>query len=255
MYQYLWCGYDDTAGAGGEIVMDFTAEGILGRMKEGLKNEDTRMEGSFSMDNLQAVSEELARFHAMGIVPLMSILTDKEEDMGTSGNERHYVRWAKEATDAEGNKFVGNAKVNAPRDGTGLVSIAILTLDATAPTEEQIKIVQEYIDSMRPVGANPVVAAAQSIPVHISCTAKLESGYTKETAESQVKTLLQQYFLTIAFQSNNVELNYYKICNIISEADGIRELRDVTVNDGRESLTADYNKYFAFEELIINVVK
>ena len=100
--------------------MDFSAEGILARMKAALKNEDTKMEGSFSMDNLQAVAEELARLDAMRIVPLMNTLTDKEEDMGTSGNERHYVRWAKEATDAEGNVIVGNAKVDTPRDGTGL---------------------------------------------------------------------------------------------------------------------------------------
>lgn len=64
--------------------MDFSAEGILARMKAALKNEDTKMEGSFSMDNLQAVAEELARLDAMRIVPLMNTLTDKEEDMGYS---------------------------------------------------------------------------------------------------------------------------------------------------------------------------
>ena len=127
--------------------MDFSAEGILARMKAALKNEDTKMEGSFSMDNLQAVAEEaLPGLDAMkDCFPLMNTLTDKEEDMGTSGNERHYVRWAKEATDAEGNVIVGNAKVDTPRDGTGLVSIAILTVDAKPPTEEQIAFVQEYI--------------------------------------------------------------------------------------------------------------
>lgn len=40
--------------------MEFTATEILARLKMGLKNEDTRIEGSFSMDNLQAVAEELA---------------------------------------------------------------------------------------------------------------------------------------------------------------------------------------------------
>ena len=71
--------------------MDFTTDGILSRMKEALKNEDTKIEGSFTMDNLQAVSEELARFNAMRIVPLMNTLSDKEDDMGTSGNPKHYV--------------------------------------------------------------------------------------------------------------------------------------------------------------------
>lgn len=58
--------------------MDFSAEGILARMKGALKNEDTKMEGSFSMDNLQAVAEELARLDAMRIVPLMNTLTQKD---------------------------------------------------------------------------------------------------------------------------------------------------------------------------------
>lgn len=64
--------------------MDFSTEGILAKMKADLKNEDTKIEGSFSMDNLQAVAEELARLNAMRIVPLMNILADKEDDMGTS---------------------------------------------------------------------------------------------------------------------------------------------------------------------------
>lgn len=80
--------------------MDFTADGILARMKGSLKNEDSRIEGSFTMDNLQAVSEELARFNAMLIAPLQDELAAQGSDMGTSGNEKHYVKWAKEATNA-----------------------------------------------------------------------------------------------------------------------------------------------------------
>ncbi len=53
--------------------MDFTADGILARMKGSLKNEDSRIEGSFTMDK-QAVSEELARFNAMLIAPLQDEL-------------------------------------------------------------------------------------------------------------------------------------------------------------------------------------
>ena len=105
--------------------MDFTADGILARMKGSLKNEDSRIEGSFTMDNLQAVSEELARFNAMLIAPLQDELAAQGSDMGTSGNEKHYVKWAKEATNAQGKRVAGNAKVSSPRDGTGNVYIAI----------------------------------------------------------------------------------------------------------------------------------
>ena len=115
--------------------MDFTADGILARMKGSLKNEDSRIEGSFTMDNLQAVSEELARFNAMLIAPLQDELAAQGSDMGTSGNEKHYVKWAKEATDAQGKRVAGNAKVSSPRDGTGNVYIAIVSTTAQAPTE------------------------------------------------------------------------------------------------------------------------
>lgn len=235
--------------------MDFSAEGILERMKTSLKNEDTKMEGSFSMDNLQAVSEELARFDSMRIIPLMNTLTDKEDDMGTSGNEKHYVRWAKEATDETGNVIVGNAKVDAPRDGTGLVSVAILTVDAKPPTEEQIRIIQEYINSMRPVGANPVVSAAESIQVLIVCSIVKMSGYTEETVKAQIRSAVENYFTQIAFQSGTASLNYYKISNIISGVDGVKEVGNLKVNGAQDSIIAEYNKYFALQELIVNVTE
>lgn len=231
--------------------MDFSAEGILTRMRDELKNEDTRMEGSFSMDNLQAVSEELARLNAMRIVPLMAALKEKEDEMATSGNERHYVQWAKEARDSDGKAIVGNAKVDAPRDGTGFVSIAILTTDATAPTDEQIRIVQEYIDSVRPIGANPVVSAAEEMPIRIACNVKKNAGYTDETVTEQIKTKMKAHFTEIAFQSGVITLNYYTVSNIICEADGVREVEHLTINGMKDSITAEYNKYFALEEVTV----
>lgn len=235
--------------------MDFSAEGILDRMKRALKNEDTKMEGSFTMDNLQAVSEELARFNAMLITPLIHNLEERESDMGTSGNERHYVQWAKEAEDFNGRKIVGNAKIRNPRDGTGNVYIAIVTVNAIAPTEDEIRIVQDYIDSKRPVGANPIVSAAARIAIDIVCDIRKDSGYSMETIETQMRNAIEKYFLEIAFQNEIMSLNYFKISNIISEVEGIKELIDLTINGQKESITADYDKYFSFEELRVNATE
>lgn len=233
--------------------MDFSAEGILARMKASLKNEDTRIEGSFTMDNLQAVAEELARFNAMRIIPLMSDLAEKEDDMGTSGNEKHYVRWAKEAADASGNRIVGNAKVNAPRDGTGFVSVAIISVEVRQPTADEIRIVQEYIDSMRPVGADPVVSAAESVPVMVAGIIRKEAGYTAETVVNNIKRALTDYFTQIAFQPGTAELNYFTVSNIINGTEGVKEIKSLTVNGVKESITVEYNKYFALEVPQIDV--
>lgn len=235
--------------------MDFSAEGILARMKADLKNEDTKMEGSFSMDNLQAVAEEVARLNAMRIVPLLNALADREDDMGTSGNEKHYIKWAKEAVDAEGKRIVGNAKVNKVRDGTGLVSIAILTEDAQPPTEGQIRIVQEYIDGKRPVGACPIVSAAEGIDIRVVCTVKKAAGYANETVSQGIKRRLQLHFTESAFQTGVLVLNYYQLGNIISATEGVAELDCLTVNGKQESIMADYNRYFTLKEAIVNVTE
>lgn len=232
--------------------MDFSAEGILKRMKKDLKNEDTKMEGSFSMDNLQAVAEELARIDAMRIAPLMDALEDKEDNMGTSGNEKHYVRWAKEATGSSGERIVGSAKVKAMRDGTGLVSIAVLTKESLPPSEEEIAIIQRYIDSQRPIGAKPIVSAAEDIAIRIFCNIKCETGYTVESVYSNIQDSLKAYMKNLAFQSGLSTLNYYTIGNLISDADGVAELEELLVNGGQESITAAYNQYFALEEVVIN---
>ncbi len=235
--------------------MDFTAEGILARMKRDLKNEDSRIEGSFTMDNLQAVSEELARFNAMRIIPLQEEISIQGRDMGTSGNERHYIKWAKEATDAQGRRVAGNAKVSSPRDGTGNVYIAIVSTSAQAPTEEEIAIVQEYINTKRPVGANPVVSAAEGIEINIACEVHKASGYTEETIKSRIRADIQEHFLEIAFLSGTITLNFYKISNIISNVEGVAGLMDMTINGQKDSIVADYNRFFSLKGVTVSVTE
>ena len=69
--------------------LEWNASDILARLKAGLKNEDTRIEGSFSMDNMQAVSEELARYNSMLIKPLWDEIDLRIDEIITSGNENH----------------------------------------------------------------------------------------------------------------------------------------------------------------------
>ena len=213
--------------------MDFTADGILARMKGSLKNEDSRIEGSFTMDNLQAVSEELARFNAMLIAPLQDELAAQGSDMGTSGNEKHYVKWAKEATDAQGKRVAGNAKVSSPRDGTGNVYIAIVSTNGPGTYGRRNPDCAGVYQYETACGANPVVSAAESIDVTIVCEIHKTAGYTEETVKSQIQADVQAHFLEIAFQSGVISLNFFKVSNIISAVNGVSEVVDLTINGKR----------------------
>ena len=64
-------------------ILDFSASSILQRMRDGLKNPVNKMEGGFCMDNLQAVSEEMARMDAMEVQPIPDkVLLDTAEGAG-----------------------------------------------------------------------------------------------------------------------------------------------------------------------------
>ena len=63
-----------------EETMDFSASAVLKRMRDSLQNPVNKIEGGFSMDNLQAVAEEMARMDAMEVKPIPDhVLLDTAE--------------------------------------------------------------------------------------------------------------------------------------------------------------------------------
>lgn len=63
-----------------ETDVDFSVSAILKRMRDSLQNPTNKLEGGFCMDNLQAVSEELARIDAMEVQPIPDrVLLDTAE--------------------------------------------------------------------------------------------------------------------------------------------------------------------------------
>lgn len=233
--------------------MDFDEESILERLKENVKNECTLVEGTFTMDNLQAVATELATFYTMLVEPLQEMITNYKEEVSVSGNEQHYVQWAMEVTNSEGNKLVGNARAVGVRDGTGIVNVYILTPEGKSPTEEIIEQVYSYIMERRPVGAKPVVLASESLDVSISVTAILEDGFSREDVYSAIANRITEYFNKIAFSKKVLNLSYFRLGDILFDVPGIKDIMGYTINDDRVSLNSRPDKYFSLKELILNV--
>lgn len=233
--------------------MEFTAAEILARLKKTLRNEDTKIEGSFSMDNLQAVSEELARYNCMLIKPLWDEIDLKIEEIITSGNENHYVFWAKQVEDSNGNRLIGSARAYGVRDGSGIVYLSLITADATAPTQEVVQLVKEYIQIQRPVGARPIIAAAEAVEVSISGVVELVEGADLAAIQSRVQQDIGAYLAEIAFNgSGDISLNYHRIGIIIGAVQGVKDIMDYTINGSEESLTASYSQFFTLKGLVLN---
>lgn len=233
--------------------MEWTAAEILARLKAGLKNEDSRIEGSFTMDNLQAVSEELARYGSMLIQPIWDEMDLRIDEVVTSGNENHYVFWAKQVEDEAGEKVVGNARAYGVRDGSGTVFLALISPKAAAPTEDKVALVEAYIETQRPVGAKPVIQAAEGVEVTVNGIIELQEGASLETIRTQAQADVKDYLAEIALEGRGeTTLNYYRVGMIIGAVEGVKEIVSYTVNGGEESLKASYSQFFTLKGLTLN---
>lgn len=260
--------------------MKFNLNDIAARIRDNLKNPASKIEGSFSMDNVQAASVEMAHLYAMEILPIPDNyaldtaqgeyldrkgadlqeprkegesdgayrvrLLEKVQKPLTGGNENQYVYWAKQVPG------VGNAKCIGCWNGPGTVKVVLLSDISGAPEEDILKAVREHIDTERLIGADVTVAAATPMDITVDATLRISAGYQSETVQASVAELLAEYLTGIAFR-DNAALSYYKVGELMFHADGVEDVSDYTVNGNKESLTAAVDEFFQLREVMIHV--
>ena len=96
--------------------LEFSVQAILKRLRDALQNPVNKIEGGFSMDNLQAVSEELARMDAMEVQPIPDrVLLDTAEGEYLDRRALDYAETRNPAVAASGSLlFTGSAGVQIP---------------------------------------------------------------------------------------------------------------------------------------------
>ncbi len=226
--------------------MDFDAVSICARMRADLQNPANRLEGGFCMDNLQAVSEELARLNYMELVPLKAKIAEAKEELITSGNENH-IYWAKKVPG------VGNARAVGVRDGSGEVLVAVVTDKAGEPDAELLAKVAAYIEEQRPVGARPIIVGAVGVPVSVRGKVALKPGYSIDEVSAAFRRRLQEHFLQIAFSKSNPNLSYHLVGSMLFEVAGVADVPEYTLNSGMASLAGSFDQYFTLEDVILSV--
>lgn len=228
--------------------MLFDAESCRLRMREALKAPGNKLEGGFCMDNIQAVAEEIGRFCEMELAQVKETIARGQEEMITSGNENHYVYWAKQIDG------VGNARAKGVRDGSGVVYVAIISDNATEASPELLQSVADYIDTQRPVGAKPIVIAAEGIDITVEAHVTLLQGYLAEDIQAKAKKEIEEWLVNIAFGKENTNLSYAKVGSILFSITGVEDIPAYTINGGRDSIQGDFDNYFSLDEVIIHVV-
>lgn len=152
----------------------------------------------------------------------------------SDGNANQYKRWCSEYTG------VGNSKVFPLWNGANTVKVSILSASNRAASPELIAEFQEYLDpnssgmgdGVAPIGAIVTVSTATELPINITATVKMKSGYTDT---SPIATALANYFGAIAYEKSQVA--YMNVGATILGVKGVESISNLTVNGN----TADIN--------------
>lgn len=155
----------------------------------------------------------------------------------SDGNVNQYKRWCSEY---EG---IGNSKIFPLWNGANTVKVSILTTSNRAASTEPGGLVerfQEYLDpgitgmgdGVAPIGAFVTVTTATEVPINISATITMKSGYTNTDG---IATALGNFFRGIAYEKTQVA--YMTIGATILSVEGVESVNDLLVNGGTADIT------------------
>ena len=152
----------------------------------------------------------------------------------TDGNVNQYKRWCSEYVG------IGNSKIVPLWNGANTVKVSILSASNRAASPELISEFQNYLDpnsegmgnGVAPIGAIVTVTTATELPIDITATIKMKSGYSDT---SHIITALTNYFSEIAYEKNQV--SYMTIGAVILGATGVESISGLQVNGGTSDIT------------------
>lgn len=191
---------------------EYTAEAIINRMRDRLKNPASKMEGSFAMDNIQSVGQEISRAVNMRVIDFIDktmIDTAEGEDLDNAGKDYNMIR--NPATASSGYiTFRGNSGIIIPK------GITLLSENASFITDYEAVIPSSGIVSVRAtcttLGTDGNVIAGtinrfrstESIDgVTVINEAAFEGGTEEETDEAFRKRIFEKIRMPIASGNAN----------------------------------------------------
>ncbi len=244
---------------GEAFLVECLVKGIEGNVPKGLINViPTTIQGIVSVTNEEAFTNG---YEDESKEDLLQRYYDDIQKPVTSGNIYHYIKWALEVTG------VGNAKVKPLWNGDNTVKVVILDSNKNIPSPDLIKAVQDYIDpdskglglGQAPIGAYCTVCGAIPKKLKIQNKIKLKSGIEKAEVINNIRTAIEEYLKTAAFDESVKYISYSRIGSLIMNAEGVYDYdsKDFLVNDDIDNIVLldndEITEVAVLDELIIEV--
>lgn len=174
---------------------------------------------------------------------------------GTSGNQWHYLHWAREVDG------VGRVKVFPLWEGPGTVKVSILDFNQKPATKELIQKVQYHIDhegerrgeALAPIGALLTVSTAKEVVLNVKARVDLELGTnkTKSMIGKELKENLQAY-LDSSVSYLKSRLTVAKAIDILYAIGGVLDIVEMSINGNKDSLALKDEEIFTIGDVTIS---
>lgn len=158
-----------------------------------------------------------------------------------SGNVYHYKEWA---TSIDG---VKNARIIPLWDGPGTVKV-IITDEHNRPIKKEIiKECSDYIESVRPIGAEVTVTTPSIVNVDIRLNVVLEADYSIDSIRALIKENIDIYLIKCSG-----EIIFTKVGCIISDVIGIKDYNSLTINGDTKNVNVSSDYSAQLNSLMVN---
>ena len=148
----------------------------------------------------------------------------------TSGNIYHYEQWAKEIDG------INQARVKPLWNGNGTVKV-IVSNDNNIVDDEIVSKCQEYINTVKPIGADVTVITPTSLDINITANIYIENGYDSVKAKLDFEENLKKYL-----SSCNDTVVYTRVASCLGSVEGIKDYSELKLNGGISNISFDDEK-------------
>ncbi|MBR5390976.1 MAG: baseplate J/gp47 family protein [Clostridia bacterium] len=252
-------------------------ESILRRLRQGVGSGVSTIEGTFAGDILQAVAAELARIWSQEIDTVTQrgfVATAEGEwldaacaDLGmtrksgesderlraralaalrqsaASGNEADYVAWT---VSVEG---VSDAMAVPLARGNGTVDVYYIP-EGEGSTALQAQ-VADYLEGVRPVGADVTVREAQAVTVNVNAAVSRDGSRSAADIRGQLEERLRQYFARVRLTEQGRQIGVNRVIGLLMQCDGVSDVDGVTVNGQSGSLPIPVGSYAVLGSVVL----
>jgi len=139
----------------------------------------------------------------------------------TSGNAYHYQQWALEVSG------VGAAKVLPLEDGPGTVTILIVNDSREADLTLETTVF-DYIETVRPIGADVTVGSPEETAISVSASVQLDGSGTLSEVTAAFRDVLASYLRSLVFETYRV--SYAQVGGLLLAIEGVIDYDGLRLN-------------------------